>query len=71
MCYKDKLNILFACGYDGLITCHNLEEFGKTNTLKLNNDIFMYKSNNNNSVYSIDCDATGNILLASIYENVW
>lgn len=70
LCYKEGLNYLYACGYDGVITGHNIEEYGKTNSIKLNADNYLYKSTNNNSIYSIDCDEKGNLLLASVYENV-
>jgi WD40 repeat protein len=70
LCHKEGMSSIYACGYDGLITSHNIEEYRKNNVIILNNDNFIYKSNNNNSIYSFDCDQTGNVILSSVYENV-
>ncbi len=71
LCFKDNShNNLYACSYDGTITMHRIDEYSATGAIKPKQENIIYKSGNGNSIYSIDCDNTGNVLLASIYENV-
>ncbi len=69
MCYSEQNHLLYACGYDGLISCHNIEEYNKTGFLKFNSENVIYSNGQANSIYSIDCDMTGRTILASTYEN--
>jgi WD40 repeat protein len=69
MCYSEESHYLFSSGYDGFISCHNIEEYNKTGTIKFNSENLIYSNSQGNSIYSIDCDSTGRIILASTYEN--
>lgn len=70
ICYNDESKILFACGYDGLITKFNIEEYKRSNVIKYDNNNFLF-STENNSIYSMDCDQAGKLLITSVYENVY
>ena len=70
LAYSEKSSAFFSAGYDGKLFMMKLDE--KTIAIR---DIVIHREfyalgTNNSSIYSIDCDLEGKILLASIYENV-
>ena len=70
LAYSEKTSAFFSAGYDGKLLMMKLDE--KTIALR---DIVIQREfyalgTNNSSIYSIDCDHKGDMLLASIYENV-
>ncbi len=70
--YSIESNILFSCGFDGVIAQYNVEEMKKGkiysgNELLHNNQPY---SSVKNSFYSLSCDSSGKLLIASMYENV-
>ena len=70
LAYCEKSSTFFSAGYDGKLLMMKLDE--KTIALR---DIVIHREfyalgTNNSSIYSIDCDYKGELLLASIYENV-
>jgi len=69
MCYSEESSYLFSSGYDGCISYHNIDEYNKTGVIKFNSENLIYTNNQGNSIYSIDCDSTGRLILASAYEN--
>jgi WD40 repeat protein len=70
LCYSEVSHTLYSCGLDGLISSYNIEEYNKTSTIKPGRENIIFSTPNNNSIYSMDCDQTGRIILASIYENL-
>lgn len=68
LCYSEDINYLYSGGLDGQIISTDINQCKKVNTYEYNKDNVLLAQSN--SVYSIDCDKSGNILIASIYENV-
>jgi WD40 repeat protein len=68
LCYNDNTNTLFTAGYDGVINAFSIEEYTKQGIIRSDPMIYGLKDL---SVYSISCDNSGNLLLASFYENVY
>ena len=67
--YNDKVGILYAGGFDGIITQFDIHQFRQTNKITLDNANYLYKNSTNSSIFSIDSDHEGKLLLCSIYEN--
>jgi WD40 repeat protein len=71
LCYNEEQKFLYSCSYDGTITQFNIEEFRKTNKIKFDRGSnILYEMGEQKSIFSIDCDISGKLLLASVYENV-
>ena len=70
LCYSEMSNTLISCGLDGFITLYNIEEYNKTQNIRANRDNILFEMKNSNSIYSIDCDETGRIIISSVYENI-
>jgi hypothetical protein len=70
LAYSELTSSFFSAGYDGKLLMMKLDE----NTIAQKDIIiqreFYALGTNNSSIYSIDCDYKGELLLASIYENV-
>jgi WD40 repeat protein len=69
LCYCNYNNTLYASGYDGLITYYNIDEYNKSGSIRYDNSGELMNMKDK-SIYSISCDTSGKLLLASIYENV-
>jgi WD40 repeat protein len=67
ICFNEYNNTLFSAGYDGVINAFSLEEYNKHGVIKSDSLLYSLKDA---SVYSISCDESGKLLLASFYENV-
>ncbi len=68
--YSEKSGNLFSASLDGRILMTNLESL-----LKYPNDLnsfqdFQSFGLNNSSVFAVDCDLSGDLMIASVYENV-
>jgi len=72
LAYSEKSGYLFTAGFDGKILMMKLDDLLKyPRDLNYYQDYHDFNSNNNhNSVFSVDCDLNGDIILASVYENV-
>ena len=69
LCYCKYNNTLYASGYDGLITYYNIEEYNKYGKIGYD-EASQLISMKDRTIYSISCDTSGKILIASVYENV-
>jgi WD40 repeat protein len=69
LCYNSFNSTLFASGYDGIISYYNIEEYNKTGSIKYDSS-GQFMSMKDKSIYSMSCDTSGKLLIASIYENV-
>ena len=67
--YSQDTNILYSCGFDGVIAEYDLEQM-KTGQVFTGNETYSQQQNVKNSFYSISCDSSGRLLVASMYENV-
>jgi WD40 repeat protein len=70
LAYSEISSSFFSASYDGKLLMMKLDE----NTIS-QKDIIIHREfyalgTNNSSIYSIDCDYKGEIIVASIYENV-
>lgn len=68
--YSEKSGNLFSAGLDGRILMMNLDDL-----VKYQNDFSSFQdfhslATNNNSVFAVDCDLSGDLMIASVYENV-
>lgn len=67
--YSEKSGNLFTAGYDGKILLMKLDD-----SLKSPVECFTLNDSNsgvnNSSIFAIDCDLTGDLMIASVYENV-
>ena len=69
--YSVESNTLFSCGFDGVIAQYNLDEIKKGKIYSGNEAIYSQQSSlAKNSFYSLSCDSSGKLLIASMYENV-
>ena len=68
--YSEKKGNLFSAGLDGKILMTSLDDLLKhpkdANTFQ---DIHSLGANNS-SVFAVDCDLSGDLMIASVYENV-
>lgn len=48
-----------------------MEEYKKMGKIKASTDNILYTSSEAKSIFSIDSDGSGKLLLASVYENVF
>ena len=70
LAYSEKTNSFFSAGFDGKILMMKIDGKTKnTNEIVINEEFYAI-GKNNSSIYSIDCDLAGDLLLASAYENV-
>lgn len=70
LAFSEKSGALFTGGFDGKILMMKLEESTKNSgQINLSSD-YISLASNSNSIFAIDCDLNGDILLASVYENV-
>jgi len=67
--YSQDDKILYTGGYDGLIAYFQLDEYYKTNYIKVGSENLIH-STTDNSILAIDSDASSKLLLYSCYENV-
>lgn len=70
LAYSEKSGNLFTAGLDGRIFMFNLDELDK-----YHKDVKTFKDShslgtNNSSVFAVDCDLSGDLMIASVYENV-
>ena len=68
--YNTELKTLFTGGYDGYITYFKVDEYISKGMITFDTDNYLFKTPNQQSIFSIDSDKTGKFLLASIYQNV-
>jgi WD40 repeat protein len=67
--YSEKSGNLFTAGLDGRILMINLEKL-----LNFPKDLTSFKDLNNlgsnkSSVFSVDCDLSGDLMIASVYDD--
>jgi WD40 repeat protein len=68
--YSEKSANLFSVGLDGRILMMNLDDL-----VKYQKDFSLFQDfhslgTNNSSVFAVDCDLSGDLMIASVYENV-
>jgi len=64
--FSSEANSLFSGSLDGRVVSYNLEEF--SNKSLSSSDGTIYSSSNSESIYSMDIDLSGKLLLVSIYK---
>jgi len=70
LAYSEKSGKLFTAGLDGRILMMNLEDLlVQARDGNRSNDVNLLGSNNS-SVFAVDCDLSGDLMIASAYENV-
>jgi len=67
--YSQNDKVLYSGGFDGLIAYFQLDEYYKTNYIKVENEYLLH-STKDSSILSIDSDPSSKLLLFSAYENV-
>jgi WD40 repeat protein len=67
--YNSYSNKLFAAGFDGLVTCYDIEDYLKTFTINSSKENYLYATNQKESIYCIDSDPSGGVILCGSYEN--
>ena len=70
LAFSEKTGSFFSAGFDGKILMMKLDEKTKASKDIVIQQEFYALGTHNSSIYSIDCDLGGDLLLASFYENV-
>ncbi len=72
LAYSEKSGNLFTAGYDGKILMMNIDDIlNFTKDITYYQNYFDFGSNSNfNSIFAVDCDLSGDTILASVYDNV-
>jgi WD40 repeat protein len=66
--YNPTQNLLFSAGFDGVVACYDIGE-NKRIPIEYKNENLLYTTPQKESVYCLDSDYSGDLILCGSYEN--
>lgn len=70
LCYNNEQRYLFAGAFDGNLTYFKIDDYVSRGMISYDTDNYLFKSQNQSSFFSVDCEKSGKFILASMYQSV-